>query len=205
MVDFLIVRNKCDTATEYTNWVGDGMKSYLESKGHSVTDLSEAEASPEKVEDWLKYDAQKTMKAVIALDHGSADAFWGEKNGALAQVINLANAERLTKNLHVYTLACSTNADDGLGATAVSKGCFSWLGYKESVYAADSPSFKDCIWSYMIAMAEGKTMEECEQVLRQAYTACKNESFIYQYNLDRLLLRKSLSNMTINSHNRILP
>jgi hypothetical protein len=203
MADFLIIRNKFDTATEYTNWIGEGMKAYLESKGHSVTDLSDADASPEKVEEWLKYDNKKTVKAVIALDHGSKDVFWGEKNGGAAQVINKANAEQLTKKLQVYTLACSTNADGGLGATAINKGCFSWLGYKEPVYAAKSQSFKDCIWSYMIAMAEAKTMEQCEQALKKAYQDRTGQSFIYQYNLDRLLLRKSASNMTINSHNRL--
>jgi hypothetical protein len=203
MVDFLIIRNKCDTATEYTNWIGEGMKQYLESKGHSVADLSDAEASPEKVKEWLSNDNRKTMKAVIALDHGSNDAFWGEKDGILARVINMTNVTELGKKLHVYTLACSTNADGGLGERAIDTGCFSWLGYKEPVYAANSQKFKDCIWSYMVAMAEGKTIEECEDVLRNAYLSCKNESFIYQYNLDRMLLRKSQNDMTIQSHNRI--
>jgi hypothetical protein len=177
----------------------------LEGKGFSVTDLSDFDASPEKVEEWLKYDNMKTMKVVIALDHGSPNAFSGEKNNALAQVINLANAEELTKKLQIYTLACSTNADNGLGQNAVEKGCFSWLGYKEPVYAKKGQSFKDCIWSYIKAMAEGKTMEECETVLKKAYQDRTNESFIYQYNLDRMLLRKNQNNMTINSHNRAPP
>lgn len=202
MVDFLIIRNKCDLATEYTNWIGDGMKAYLEGKGHSVTDLSDANASPANVTAWLKYGSMKTCKAIIALDHGSSGIFWGEKYGKIAQVINLANAEELTKKLHVYTLACSTNAVNGLGQTAVQKGCYSWLGYKVPVYAMKSQSFKDCIWSYMKAMAEGKTMEQCEEALKQAYLARKNQSFVYQYNLDRMLLRKAGNNMTVNSHNR---
>jgi hypothetical protein len=203
MADFLIIRNKCDTATEYTNWVGEGMKAYLEGKGHSVTDLSDADASPEKVSEWLKYGNQKTMKAVIALDHGSLDAFFGEKNGNCTKVIDLANVKELTKALHVYTLACSTNGNGGLGETAINKGCFSWLGYTVPVYAQKSQPFKECIWSYMEAMAEGKTMEQCEQVLRDAYAARTGSSPIFQYNLDRLLLRKSASDMTINSHNRL--
>lgn len=202
MVDFLIIRNKCDTATEYTNWIGDGMKQYLEGKGYSVTDLSDADASPEKVEAWLKYGNMKTCKAIIALDHGSDGIFWGEKGGKIEQVINLTNAEELTKKLHVYTLACSTNADNGLGQTAVQKGCYSWLGYKVPVYAMKSQSFKDCIWSYMEAMADGKTIEECEEALKKAYQARTSQSFVYQYNLDRMLLRKTGNNTTINSHNR---
>lgn len=202
-VDFLIIRNKFDRATEYTNWIGEGMKEYLESKGHTVTDLSDADASPEKVREWLSYDKKKTRKAVIALDHGSNDVFWGEKNNQKAEAINVTNCEELTKKLHVYTLACSTNASDGLGETAIKKGCLSWLGYTEPVYAAKSNSFKQCIWSYVEAMAKGKTIEECEQALRKAYRARKEQSFVYQYNLDRLLLRKSGNDMTINSPNRI--
>ena len=199
MSDFLIIRNKCDTATEYTNWIGEGLKEFLETKGYSVTDLSDMDASPENVLLWLKTENQKTMRAVVALDHGSDDAFWGEKNGALAQVLNLSNVE-ITKQLHVYTLACSTMAQ--LGVTAISKGCYSWLGYTEPVYAAHSDSFKQCIWSYVVAMAEGKTMEQCQQVLHDAYLAHKDESFIYQYNLDRMKLGTSVANSTILSHTR---
>jgi hypothetical protein len=203
VADFLIIRNRCDAATKYTNWVGDGLRAYLESKGHAVTDLSDADASPDKVRDWLAYDNRKTMKAIIALDHGSLDAFWGEENGDIAPVIDLANVEDLTKGLHVYTLACATNGAGGLGETAVSKGCYSWLGYTEPIYAQKSRTFKECIWSYIEAMAEGKTIEQCERVLRDAYAARTSRSFIFQHNLDRLLLRKSANNMTINSHNRL--
>lgn len=205
MVDFLIIRNKCDRATEYTNWIGEGMKEYLESQGHTVTDLSDADANPEKVKEWLRYDKEKTVKAVIALDHGSVDKFWGEKNNSLIPVIDTNNCRKLTRKLHVYTLACSTNAPGGLGKIAVKNGCFSWLGYIEPVYAMKSQSFKDCIWTYMIAMAEGKTMEECEQILRKAYADRDTESFVYQYNLERLSLRKIGNDMTINSHNRYVP
>lgn len=200
MADFLIVRNKCDKATDYTNWIGEGLASYLRSKGHSVTDLSDADASPEKVSTWL--GDGMTAKGAILCDHGSLNAFYGEKNGKLAQVLNSANAVGLTQSLHIYTLACSTNGDGGLGEAAVGGGCFSWLGYRTPVYAARSQSFKDCIWSYVRAMVEGKTMEECEQALRQAYAARTGQSFIYQYNLDRLLLRKRTTGMTIHSHNR---
>lgn len=203
MVDFLIIRNKCDRATEYTNWIGEGLKAYLEGKGHSVTDLSDEDASPEKVEEWLRYDNEKITKAVLALDHGSPNAFYGEQGGAIKPVIDLGNVEQLTKKLHVYTLACSTNADGGVGETALQKGCFSWLGYKEPVYAAQSQSFKECIWSYIEAMAQRKTLEECEEALRRAYTTRTGQSFIYQYNLDRLLLRKSADGMSIHSHNRV--
>jgi hypothetical protein len=198
----LIIRNKFDAATVYTNWIGDGLKTFLESKGHTVTDLSDVDASPDKVEYWLNFSDKRTKKAVIAFDHGGPDAFYGEINNQIAAVITKLNAEGLTKQLHVYTLACSTNADNGVGLEAVNKGCFSWLGYTEPVYAMQSDSFKACIWSYVEAMADGKTMEECEQSLRQAYQDRTTESFVYQYNLDRLLLRKNEDNMTINTHNR---
>jgi hypothetical protein len=62
--------------------------------------------------------------------------------------------------------------------------------------------YKDCIWTYIEAMAEGKTLEECEAALRKAYSDRKHLSFVFGYNLDRLLLRKKQKGMTINSHNR---
>lgn len=49
MVDFLIIRNKFDTATVYTNWIGDGLAAYLQGKGHTVTDLSDTDASLQQV------------------------------------------------------------------------------------------------------------------------------------------------------------
>ena len=203
-VEFLIIRNKFDPATEYTNWIGDGLKGYLESKGYTVTDLSDSAANPENVENWLDINNEKISKVVIALDHGSNNAFYGEKNNQIAEVINPSNVARLTEDLHVYTLACSTNAPNGLGQKAISGGCYSWLGYTEPVYASNSQSFKDCIWEYIKAMAEGKTIEQCVTILRDAYESRDSESFIYRYNLDRLLIRTlpPHANMKINTHNR---
>jgi hypothetical protein len=186
----------------YTNWVGDGLKTYLEGKGHTVTDLSDTQANPANVEHWLKYSDMRTTKAVIALDHGSNSAFYGEESNQPVPVITKANAEQLTKGLHVYTLACSTNGNNSVGQTAVDKGCYSWLGYTEPVYAMKYQPYKECIWSYIEAMAEGKTMEQCEAALKKAYEDRKHLSFVFGYNLARLLLRKRHANMTINSHNR---
>ncbi|MFX1476978.1 MAG: hypothetical protein ACFFCI_02490 [Promethearchaeota archaeon] len=203
-VEILIIRAKFDLATEYTNWIGEGLKEYLESKGYTVMDLSDDAASPENVEYWLDINNERISKAVIALDHGGNNAFYGEKNNQITEIINLSNVARLTERLHVYTLACSTNAPNGLGQNAISRGCYSWLGYTEPVYAANSQSFKDCIWSYIEAMAEGKTLEQCVTDLRDAYESRDSESFIYKYNLDRLLLRSKdqSSCMKINTHNR---
>ncbi|MCK4816451.1 hypothetical protein KA005_11845 [bacterium] len=203
MSDFLIIRNKCDAATEYTNWIGDGLKAYLEGKGHTVTDLSDAQASPANVQQWLNYAGMKTKKAVIALDHGSCSAFYGEENNNATPVITKTNVDDLTKDLHVYTLACSTMGNNCVGPTAVEKGCYSWLGYTEPVYAMKYQPFKECIWTYIEAMAEGKTIEECEAALRKAYQDRKSLHMVFGYNLDRLLLRKKQSGMTINSHNRV--
>jgi len=202
-----------DPATRYTHWYGEGpytykntsynsLKHFLETKGHTVKDLSDADASPEQVKEWLKYSELKTRKAAILFDHGSTSAFFGEKNNLAAQVINKINAEELTKKLQIYTLACLTNASNGLGQTAVIKGCYSWLGYTEVVYAQYSDPFKECIWSYIEAMADGKTMEECEAALRERYLAYDDLSFVFGYNRERMLLRKSQDNMTINSHYR---
>jgi hypothetical protein len=141
------------------------------------------------------------------LDHGGTRAFYGERDNRAEEVITNTNAEEMTKELHVYTLACLTNANGGVGQTAVEKCCYSWLGYTEVVYTMgnrDHPyqPFKDCIWSYIEAMADGKTLEQCEAVLRKAYQDRKHLNPVFGYNLDRLLLRKKQKGMTINSHNR---
>jgi len=202
MVDILIIRNKADQATEYTNWVGDGLKAFLEGKGNSVTDLSDDQATPENVQLWLNYSDMKTKKLVIGLDHGSCDAFYGEKNNAIVPVITKANCATLVKDLHVYLLACSTNGDGCVGPTAVQNGCLSWCAYIEPVYAMKSQEFKDCIWSYIVALADGKTLEEALEVLKKAYQDRNSLSFVFGYNLARLKLITVQSGMTINNRNR---
>lgn len=202
-VDILIIRNNCDPATSSTNWIGEGLKSHLEGKGFSVTDLSDAQASPANVTNWLKYNNKKTKKLVIALDHGSCSAFYGELSNNPVPVIDKNNAEDLTKDLHVYTFACATNGNNCVGQTVIEKGCNSWLGYTEPVYVIHHQSLKDCIWSYIDALADGKTLEQAESILKQAYKDRFSIHWIFKYNLDRLLLRKkTISNMTINTYNR---
>ena len=204
MVDILIIRNKCDLATTWTHWICEGLKSYLESKGLTVTDLSDAQANPVNVDYWLNYSDKRTKKVVIAFDHGSCSAFYGEENNHPEPVITQSNAKELTKELHVYTFACSTNGDNCVGQTAVENGCYSWLGYTEPVYVItiEYDPFKECIWSYIESMVAGKTIEQCEADLKQAYKDRFTLHWIFKYNFDRLLLRKSENNMTIYSHNR---
>ncbi|OEU69813.1 MAG: hypothetical protein BA863_04215 [Desulfovibrio sp. S3730MH75] len=203
-VDILIIRNKCDSATTWTNWIGEGLKAHLEGKGYSVTDLSDTQASPENVNYWLNYSSMRTKKLVIGLDHGSCSAFYGEKNNATKPVITKTNAEELTKELHVYTFACSTSGNNCIGQTTIEKSCNSWLGYTEPVYVIASKymPLKECIWSYIDALAAGKTLEQAEAILRKAYKDRFSLHWIFKYNHDRLLLRKKKSGMTINSDNR---
>jgi hypothetical protein len=205
MVDILIIRNNCDEVSKYTNWFGKGLKEYLESKGFSVVDLSDADASPENVSYWLDNVSKRVTKAVIAFDHGSNDAFWGEKNNQLAAVIDTNNVANLASGIHVYTFACSTNANDGVGQKAVESGCYSWLGYIEPAWIllSEYQPLKDCVWSYIVAMVEGKTMEECEATLVQAYKDRESLHWIFKTNRELLLLRKSQEGMKINTHNRI--
>lgn len=209
-VDILIIRNKCDAATEATYAIGDGLKAHLESKGHSVTDLPDAQASPENVTKWLNSKDNMTKKLICGLDHGSCSAFYGEKNNVTAAVITKANCQNLTERLHMYTFACSTNGDGCVGPTAIDKGCYSWLGYIVPVYVFTDPNsdlfkkLKVVIWSYVTALAEGKTLEQAEAILRQAYAANKNAHSVFAFNLSKLLLRKKATGMTINSHNRVV-
>jgi len=209
-VDILIIRNKADAATIATHAIGDGLKKHLQGKGYSVTDLSDAQASPENVTHWLNSKSNNTKKLIIAFDHGSCSAFYGEKNGAVTAVVTNSNCEDLTKNLHMYTFACSTNGKNCVGSTAVSKGCNSWLGYIVPVYVFTNPnsslfkSLKEVIWSYVTALAGGKTMEQAEGILRASYKANVSNHSLFSFNLSKLLLRKRASNMTISSHNRVV-
>ncbi|MDJ0676188.1 MAG: hypothetical protein QNJ36_12520 [Calothrix sp. MO_167.B42] len=209
-VDILIIRNRCDAATEGTYHIGEGLKAHLESKGCSVTDLPDTQASSENVTYWLNSTNNRTKKLIIGFDHGSCSAFYGEKNNSTEAVITKSNAQDLTQSLHMYTFACSTNGDGCVGQVALEKECYSWLGYTEPVYVFTDPNsslfkkLKAVIWSYITALAEGKTLEQAEAILRTAYADNKNAHWLFDYNLKRLLLRKKASNMTINSHNRVV-
>jgi hypothetical protein len=209
-VDILIIRNKADAATIATHAIGEGLKEYLQGKGLSATDLSDEQATPENVTHWLNSTNNLTKKLICAFDHGSTEAFYGEKNGAVTAVISKSNCEDLTKSLHVYTFACSTNGDNCVGPTAISKGCYSWLGYIVPVYVFIDPNsslfktLKEVIWSYIVQLAEGKTVEQAEASLRQGYQANVSKHSLFSFNLSKLLLRKLHDNMTIHSHNRVV-
>lgn len=209
MADILIIRNNSDPATVGTYHIGEGLLAFLQGKGHSVTDLTDVNASPANVQYWLNTPPIRTTKLVIALDHGSGTAFFGELNNQAAPVITTANVHSLASGLHVYTFACSTNANGGLGQTAISKGADSWLGYTDPVDVFTDPTqplfktLKEVIWTYIVKLADGFTVEAAEKALRDAYAAHKNDNPVFGYNLDRLLLRKQAADMTIHFHNRL--
>lgn len=73
MKDCLIIRNKIDWVTEFTNWMGQGLKEALEYKGLSVIDLSGPNATPEHVSYWLKSSNRRISKIIIDFDHGYTD------------------------------------------------------------------------------------------------------------------------------------
>lgn len=209
MSDILIIRSNCDAATLGTYWIGDGLMAFLQGKGHTVTELSDAATTPANVQYWLTSSTNRTTKLVIALDHGSTTGFYGELNNQPVQVISSANVKDLTQSLHVYTFACSTCANGGVAATGISQGTLSWLGYTEPVYvftdhtSALFKTLKDVVWTYITKLADGYTLETAEKALRDAYTAHKADNPVFGYNLDRLLLRKKMAGMTIHSQNRL--
>lgn len=146
-------------------------------------------------------------KAVIVLDHGNKYSIEGESGNKPADVINMGNVVRYTKGLHVYTLACHTGEDGGLGEKAIGGGCQSWLGYAGeaeviSGSAQDEQSYKDCIWSYIIAMADGKTIEECEAALRDAYQARISASPAYLNNMNLMRLRTLEKGLSVGTADR---
>lgn len=209
MADILIIRSNCDAATYGTYWIGDGLVAHLQAKGHTVKELPDAAATPGNVQHWLTSTANRTTKLVIAFDHGSQTAFYGELNNQVTPVITMADVKDLTQELHVYTFACSTCANGGLGEKAINEGTLSWLGYIVPVYVFTNPnsalfkSLKEVIWSAITKLAEGFTLETAEKALRDAYAAHKNEHFVFVHNLSKLLLRKKATGMTIHSHNRL--
>jgi hypothetical protein len=209
MADILVIRSNCDPATLGTFHISDGLKAYLQSKGHSVTELADVNATPANVQYWLTSASNRTTKLVLAFDHGSPTAFYGEVNNQVTPVITMANVKDLTQGLHVYTFACSTCANGGLGEKAISEGTLSWLGYTEPVYVFTDPNtalfktLKEVIWSFITKLADGFTLETAEKALRDAYTTHKGDHPVFGYNLARLLLRKKSAGMTIHSHNRL--
>lgn len=209
-VDVLIIRNKCDAATDATYAIGEGLKAHLQSKGCSVADLPNTQASPDNVTKWLNSKDNSTRKLIVGLDHGSCQAFYGEKDNKVTAVITTSNVQDLTQRLHMYTFACSTNGNGCIGETAIQKGCYSWLGYIVPVYVFTNPNstlfkkLKEVIWSYPTALAEGKTMEQAEAILRTAYKKYANDHGLFKFNESKLLLRKKYNNMTIKSHNRVI-
>lgn len=209
MADILLIRNNCDAATFGTYHIAEGLAAFLQGKGHTVVELPDAAASPANVQYWLAAPTNRTTKLALCFDHGSITAFYGELNNQATPVITTANVESLCKGLHVYTFACSTCASGGVGETAIAKGAYSWLGYTEPVYVFTDPNstlfktLKDVIWSFIIKLADGFTLETAEKALRDAYSAHSADNPVFSYNLARLLLRKQASGMTIHSHNRL--
>jgi len=199
-VDILIIRNNCDPATAVSNWLGEGLKDHLVEKGYSVKDLNGPDASRQNVENWLNISDSKTKKLVIGFDHGNNDNFFGEFDGQVSPVIDQLNVARLGKRIHVYTFACSTNIDQGLGQSAINNKCYSWLGYTNVIWGMQDETFKQCIWSYIDAFTDGKTLNEAERALRESYQRNINRHPTYRHNLDLLRLRtfENRANMTIN-------
>jgi hypothetical protein len=209
MVDILIIRSNCDPATSATYMMGEGLAAFLQAKGYAVTDLADANASPANVQYWLNSTSNRTTRLVIAFDHGSNTGFYGELNNQITAVILMNNVKDLTQGLHVYTFACSTCANGGLGESAINQGCYSWLGYIVPVSVFTDPNstlfktLKDIIWSYITKLADGFTLETAEKAIRDGYTAHKNDHPLFGNNLAQLLLRKKGTGMTIYSHNRL--
>lgn len=186
--DCLIIRNKIDWVTDFTNWMGEGLKEELERRKWSVVDLSGPEATPSNVLYWLQSGERKISRFVIDFDHGYPEKLVGQQGKDEATIIDRGNAESLTKNLDVYTFACSTGKRGGLGEYAVAHGCRSWLGYTDTIYWDPfiAEDFKKCVWSYALAMADGLPARSCYETLVDAYQRLADDSMICEWNLSKL-------------------
>lgn len=186
--DCLIIRNKIDWVTDFTNWMGEGLKEELERRKWPVVDLSGPEATPSNVSYWLQSGDRKISRLIIDFDHGYPEKLVGQQGKDEVTIIDRGNAESLTKNLDVYTFACSTGKRGGLGEYAVAHGCRSWLGYTDTIYWDPfiAKDFKKCVWSYALAMADGLPARSCYETLVDAYQRLADDSMICEWNLSKL-------------------
>ncbi len=93
---------------------------------------------------------------------------------------------------------------------AQQKGCYSWLGYIVPVYVFTNPAsglfktLKSVIWSYITALADGKTAGEAEAALKAAYAAHFNDHWLFKFNHSKLMLRANNKNVRLHTHNRVI-
>ena len=186
--DCLIIRNSVDWTTGLTNWMGWGLKEALERRGWSAADLSGPNASPENVRYWLQSGSRKISRMVVVFDHGYPDSLSGQHGFRETTVLDRENVGELTRNLDVYTFACATGKRGGLGEYAVRQGCRSWLGYVGTVYwdSNIADDFKSCVWSYVLAMADGMPPRACCRALADSYRKLACRSMICRWDLSRL-------------------
>ena len=186
--DCLIIRNKVDWVTNFTNWMGEGLKEALERRHWSVVDLSGPEATPSNVLYWLQSGERKISRLIIDFNHGYRDKLVGQQGKEEATIIDRCNVESLTKNLDVYTFACSSGVRGGIGEYAVDHGCRSWLGYTDTIYWDPfiAEDFKKCVWSYALAMADGLPARCCYETLVDSYKNLVDKSMICEWNLSKL-------------------
>lgn len=192
--DCLIVRGNFDPFTEYTSFLGEGLKEKLETMRWSVIDLCGNEATPSNVHYWLRENSRRISKAVIYFGRGYKDRLTGQLEGEEITVIDRKNVEAMTKYLDVFTFAPSTAQKDGIGEYAIECGCHSWFGYKdEQLFDALNPSYeetetiendseiyipetppnidteglKEAVWSYVTALASREKLIDCKNIYEE--------------------------------------
>jgi len=113
---------------DYTNWSIQGADDFFAFANPIVTVkyLRDAQATRTNVEQELK---NFNPRLVVHFDHGGVNCLYGESAANTPQpVIDSANADKLKLRV-VSTISCLSAA--GLGPTAVSKGCDTYLGYND--------------------------------------------------------------------------
>lgn len=126
-----------------------------------ILDFYDREAVKDYVLPALK---DKRPQWFVHYDHGSEYVLWGDDE---EPIIDLSNLDQLA-GMHVYCMNCSSGK--GLGAHAVGKGVFEYLGYNDVVsFTTDALEAFGAVFNYgiVMAIAEEKWLKDVVEPMRE--------------------------------------
>lgn len=126
-----------------------------------ILDFYDREAVKDYVLPALK---DKRPQWFVHYDHGSEYVLWGDDE---KPIIDLSNLDQLA-GMHVYCMNCSSGK--GLGAHAVGKGVFEYLGYNDVVsFTTDALEAFGAVFNYgiVMAIAEEKWLKDVVEPMRE--------------------------------------
>jgi len=146
----LIAAPRFDQATEITSKYSEDVFSHAKEKGWDVKYLSDSDATPEKIQDFL----EEADEGFFFLNHGDYKKLIGQDGDP---AVTLENADLLS-DLITDVFACRSARD--LGPEAIEEECRAYIGYDEVAFAVDDPEWKEILTKSMIELLDGKDVEE---------------------------------------------